>query len=500
MDTRGDEQHGETGSNSENGECGTEKVEEVRALLFWRPLLFFGTICITRVQEPLPAQRGTIEWHVNQSKLPNLTLIMPPITHSNVWQGVISAPIEEGELASGVAVLNGMTTDKSVPVKQHVQLLLYLVLNPLQHNVKSLKPISVLYKLLSQCRPSDIAHTIPSYPIRNHDPPRWLDWEPRGADEKRVHRLMGGCRSRGIWSLLWIVQQRSKVKEEDDEEEVGDKVVSERGWILLGWLLDFWEKDERESGRTYSPLFLSQLPKITSTSASSTVTPHDDATSPFAVIHSGYREDTLTTKAEVLQHRNSASRLFSLMIHACLPKPPPFHPPSFLLSALQLFRSLPLDSLSNFLFSLSPEIEASYLPHFLTIYLEDIAGIRTTKNDERRRSPQHSDFQPSTHPFPPPSVAYFTSSLLPLSLPVGKVTEASVPRVMFLKIRLFVLMMRQYPPETDTAWMYALAKDPTWKERSMASLLRVKETEDAYLMITALIDRVESSRPGKAVQ
>lgn len=101
-----------------------------------------------------------------------------------------------------------------------------------------------------------------------YDPvqPRWSRWHARSRLEQRVARCMkraweegkgGGGGAEGVWGLLWDESDRTYAagrgngqgdREAQGEESVVRKeALSEGGWALLGWLVDFWEKDQREA-------------------------------------------------------------------------------------------------------------------------------------------------------------------------------------------------------------------------------------------------------------
>lgn len=64
---------------------------------------------------------------------------------------------------------------------------------------------------------------------------------------------MRRCLDNGIWGLIWQrsgkadkgKRKRTRMNEADDEDEAAP-VVSENGWLLLGWLVRMWKKDREE--------------------------------------------------------------------------------------------------------------------------------------------------------------------------------------------------------------------------------------------------------------
>lgn len=100
-------------------------------------------------------------------------------------------------------------------------------------------------------------HTLPICPTEGpagRDRPAWLDWEAEGNVPKQIMAYMQRAKSEGIWALLWqdptgagSASEEDEDEDEEDEDEDGNrisgKVVSDGGWKLLGWLVDFWDKD-----------------------------------------------------------------------------------------------------------------------------------------------------------------------------------------------------------------------------------------------------------------
>lgn len=109
-----------------------------------------------------------------------------------------------------------------------------------------------------------------------------------GDEEKNIKRRMRACEKEGVWALLWDVSQfepkyanmndgaeaekgdtlakgkgggrrgkrrrkRRRIGASDDEDEGAGggkkkRKVSERGWVLLEWLVHVWERDQVERG------------------------------------------------------------------------------------------------------------------------------------------------------------------------------------------------------------------------------------------------------------
>lgn len=111
-------------------------------------------------------------------------------------------------------------------------------------------------------------HTIPIYPRGKVDIPNWINYEADGEVERNIKKRMRKCEKVGIWDLVWESSGASRIEERgrrrkkrrridcesesesDDQgrEEEGRRRVSERGWVVLEWLVHIWEKDQEERG------------------------------------------------------------------------------------------------------------------------------------------------------------------------------------------------------------------------------------------------------------
>jgi hypothetical protein len=152
-----------------------------------------------------------------------------------------------------------------------IQSLLYFTLNPPEISPLTPTPLSILYKIASLHSISSLMNhnTIPVYPREKIDIPNWTNYEVNGDIAKNIKKRMRGCERGGIWDLIWEHPTKSKDREEwkgrkrrrrarsesdedEDEDEEAGKKVSERGWVLLEWLVHIWEKDQEESGGEFS--------------------------------------------------------------------------------------------------------------------------------------------------------------------------------------------------------------------------------------------------------
>lgn len=150
-----------------------------------------------------------------------------------------------------------------------IQSLLYFTIHPPEISPLTPTPLSILYKIASLHSISSLMayNTIPVYPREKIDIPNWTNYEVNGDIERNIKKRMRGCEREGIWDLLWESSVKSRDREEgkgrkrrkrarsesdEDEEVEGRRRVSERGWVVLEWLVHIWEKDQEERGGEFS--------------------------------------------------------------------------------------------------------------------------------------------------------------------------------------------------------------------------------------------------------
>jgi hypothetical protein len=119
---------------------------------------------------------------------------------------------------------------------------------------------------------------------------------------------------------------------------------------------------------------------------------------------------------------------------------PPFHPSTLPLSLLPLFR-LPPESLTKLtqIISFSP-IPKSTVGHLLVHAIEDLAGVRSSKAEERRRV-GGGDFVEGGGWLPRPTIGY-TLDLLLLSPPPDNGDGDGEERIAILKLVLVSTMVQ----------------------------------------------------------
>jgi hypothetical protein len=124
--------------------------------------------------------------------------------------------------------------------------------------------MDILLKILSLHTPASLSRSMPIHPtdpsITNRDNPPWLNWEATCAIEKKVWAKMRRCVNDGIWGLLWINQTsqtgrrpNARKRDEDEEESEPRRIVSEKGWEVLQWLIQLWEKDQSAAEADVEP-------------------------------------------------------------------------------------------------------------------------------------------------------------------------------------------------------------------------------------------------------
>ena len=154
---------------------------------------------------------------------------------------------------------------------------------------------------------------------------------------------------------------------------------------------------------------------------------------------------------------------------------PPFHPQTLPLSLLPLFR-LPPDPLTKFIqiITFSPTQKIT-IAHLLVHAIEDLAGIRSKKADERRRG--NKDFLDGEGWFPRPIIGYGLDLLL---LPPKSTTgegggdEAGEERMAILKLVLISTLIQCTTPTSglnvssptideraERGW--EKSRDPAWR-------------------------------------
>ncbi|RSH89070.1 hypothetical protein EHS25_002736 [Saitozyma podzolica] len=361
-------------------------------------------------------------------------------TFPSAWEGVLSGLVEENDASGFLTTLGELIGAHHVPSRPHFQLLLYLAINPpLETTTQT--PLSLLSSILSSHSSTSLSALLPCVPSSSREP-AWFAWQAHSELERRVRTYLRPCVDEGIWALLWDRQKvekgekglnglrndagrngvgkgkgkaRANAADSDDEEEeeIEEKVVSAKGWELLEWFLDLWEKDRQEcaksdesdgSGCAYSRMLLDQFRRRGALQI-------DDAAAPLAVVRSSYSEAGYAVTATSSDRRSAVARLLSLLINTAICPNPPFHPGSLLLSLLSLLRTLPLNSLRLLLPTLR-DLPPTVLSHLLTHAIEDLGGIRPSKTTERRRDPWR-DFG-DDRPFPAPKQEYVWTTLLPM--------------------------------------------------------------------------------------
>ena len=268
---------------------------------------------------------------------------------------------------------------------------------------------------------------------------------------------MRACEHEGVWGLIWASKPSSSSSssiyrtksrpgiQHDDEGQAGQKIVSNTGWDILGWLVDLWLREAREDQQHLSTLFLAQLPRKAADLQL------DDARSLLSVVRSAYSVASNSARgtdangagndvAYRLQ-RGIANNLLNLLTWTSLGKSPLFHPQTYTFSLLSLLRALQPRYFPDILSSLSKGCKEANAPdyvvvHLLTLYTEDLGGVREARMAQRRKRrpgipplPKEGEvagaeadsvdgdglvYLPQYNSFPLPSKSYLVNTLLPL--------------------------------------------------------------------------------------
>jgi len=164
------------------------------------------------------------------------------------------------------------------------------------------------------------------------------------------------------------------------------------------------------------------------------------------------------------------------MINVALPASPAFHPSSLILSLLTLIRTLPLSALILLIPGVTPRVPWNFSAHLHTMIIEDLAGIRSKKAEERKckarkKRKLHTgstnaeegigDLQEGFGAFSPPTVGY-TCDLLAMSCSKG----GGGAKMVFSKLSLLSIMLAK-TASTDSAWSKVCER---WEKRIGDSL------------------------------
>jgi hypothetical protein len=143
---------------------------------------------------------------------------------------------------------------------------MYLTLNPPPRTTPhDPDPLILLHRILALHLPEDLAQSLPAVSVAR-ETPRWLRWEADKGVEATLKKSLSRCIGEGIWGFVWQYGHVGEPKVgSDEDEEMEDeelesgmytgsrggrdsKRVSQRGWELLAWFCDLWEKDRASQG------------------------------------------------------------------------------------------------------------------------------------------------------------------------------------------------------------------------------------------------------------
>nr|XP_031859458.1 uncharacterized protein CI109_005104 [Kwoniella shandongensis]KAA5526530.1 hypothetical protein CI109_005104 [Kwoniella shandongensis] len=442
----------------------------------------------------------------------------PPV-YPHGWREIVNGSVEENFAPIALGTLNSLVREEVIPPTEHIQLLLYLCLNPTAHSVPPSAPFDILYRLLSFHSPSSFATSLPSHPsssqLRSEETPKWLDWDYRRSElHRQVWRTLKRCRDEGVWALLWESdgnkgKGKGKMRRVDEnadmeEEEQGqsDRVVSEVGWRILEWLVKLWEQDESEQqvaeGQIpHSRLLLRQLPRPYDRNGD---LQRNDATIILAIVRSALLAQP---SKEKFRRETDAIKLLKLLFHTALSPQPPFHPSSLTSSLVHFFRSLPVFAIQRLSQILASELDVEwfFLAHIYALVLEDMGGIRSKKVSQRRaaadrrrrknveESKNESDFEKRTNGLGEPTLRYVFAELLPLNvaIPVSKTitrnsskedgvdieTREKLEKIVTIKLALINLFLKTWEEVSveQKSVVRRYKGDELWKKEVKESLM-----------------------------
>ncbi|WVQ80137.1 hypothetical protein IAT38_002239 [Cryptococcus sp. DSM 104549] len=391
-----------------------------------------------------------------------LSKIEPPHVYPHAWREIVNGTIEENFAPIALSTLNNLIREENIPPAEHIQLIMYLGVNPIPHGVDPALPFALLDRLLDLHSPVYFAGSIPAHPSstsNNKSPsgyPPWMScWEgdrARSDLHKTLWRAMRRCLDEGVWALIWegaedLGKKPSKVKKEvvdddDDDEESKEVVVGETGWRMLEWLVDVWEKDLRErkaaeEPKEYSPLLLRQLAKPYDKTGTMQ---RNDASVPLDIVGCAF---LAPPQADNALHRRTASRLFRLAMQAATCPSPPFSPSALASSTVYALRDYPTAALQLFSEEMAIALPAQPLAHIYSLLLEDLGGLRQAKTAERREAKRRrigsGEFEEGWNGLGLPKLDYLMRVLL--SLGPSKGGDEAVRRANMLHTKLALVTL-----------------------------------------------------------
>jgi hypothetical protein len=79
-----------------------------------------------------------------------------------------------------------------------------------------------------------------------------LLWDRQKVEkgEKGLNGLRNDAGRNGVGKGKGKARANAADSDDEEEEEIEEKVVSAKGWELLEWFLDLWEKDRQECAKS----------------------------------------------------------------------------------------------------------------------------------------------------------------------------------------------------------------------------------------------------------
>ncbi|WWC69864.1 uncharacterized protein I206_103807 [Kwoniella pini CBS 10737] len=430
---------------------------------------------------------------------PNMSNTGRPPVHPHSWREIINGSLEENFVSMALGTFNELIKINFIPTmsREHIQLLLYLTTGPVDRAI-SKRALNILHKLLSLHQPSSISQALPFHPSASkskEDTPVWLQWDYKRSDlHKSVWKRMKECLDEGIWALLWEyrakdatdIKKRKHRGDIDDDtgdyEEEGDRKrkVSENGWNLLGWLIEFWEKDKLENSAGqigYSPLFMKQLPRPFDRSGQ---LPRNDASVPLFILKSACTFTGLGSSETRDSRIALAVKLLSLVIDATSGPIPPFHPESLSSSILHTLQSHSTSDVQRIIKGLETLGHWRASTHILTLLIESLGATRNMKMQDRKA--KHQFEYDSQYRLNRPDIRYLLQQiLLTSSKENNEQSKICIYKVQLL--RIITTHRSQIGNEEEMREMHRIRDDSRWwadfdrtNELEMIDLKRVLES------------------------
>ncbi|KAL7422059.1 hypothetical protein Q5752_003834 [Cryptotrichosporon argae] len=318
------------------------------------------------------------------------------------YTGVVLSPAEESDAALFLSTLDSFVSPRYYPPAQIIRLALHLAtaIDGPTRPLRGVAPTVTTTQLSAQaCRVLEKLVALHSDKLASFLPCVGGDasWAALGSLEKATVRRLTPCTRSGIWEILYAPRRTNAAArdhdagDDDADGRDGDMrasgTVTDEGWAVLSVLVDAWDSAPPAT-------FAAQLVRLDKRLA------YDNAAAPLEVVAQAYGVGTTPTR------RRSGARLVALLVRLARTSPPLFHPHALVVSLLALLRQLasPARALLLNMFASLPDPDSPDTPstsandavtparpawtiaaYIYAQLVEDAAGVRETKTQERRR-------------------------------------------------------------------------------------------------------------------